>query len=410
MNRIEKLIAELCPNGVEWKKLGEVTHSIRTGLNPRNNFKLNTPGATNYYVTVKEITTGKILFSDKTDKIDDDALKIIQKRSNLELGDVLFSGIGTIGKVALVDIEPKNWNCSESVFILKPKKDILIPKYLVYILQSNSLTSQFLKQSVGSTLQGVRMSTLSNISIPIPPLPIQEEIVKILDTFTALEAELEAELEARKKQYEYYRNKLLTPVEHNGRWYLNGKEVEWKKLGEVCVSISAGGDLPKNYIKSQKYPTEEYPYPIYSNGVGVNALYGFSDGYTIDLEAVTISARGTIGYHTIRQPKFTPIVRLITLIPNKQVITTKFLNYILDITEIVHSGGSIPQLTVPDVKKIPIPIPPLSEQERIVAILDKFDALVNDLTSGLPAEIEARRKQYEYYRNKLLQFPPFQKC
>ena len=255
---------------------------------------------------------------------------------------------------------------------------------------------------------------VNKIPIPLPPLPIQEEIVKILDTFTELEAELElklqAELEARRKQYEYYRNKLLTPVEHNGRWYLNGKEVEWKKLGEVCVSISAGGDLPKNYIKSQKYPTEEYPYPIYSNGVGVNALYGFSDGYTIDLEAVTISARGTIGYHTIRQPKFTPIVRLITLIPNKQVITTKFLNYILDITEIVHSGGSIPQLTVPDVKKIPIPIPPLSEQERIVAILDKFDALVNDLTSGLPAEIEARRKQYEYYRNKLLQFPPFQKC
>jgi len=249
MNRIEKLIAELCPNGVEWKKLGEVTHSIRTGLNPRNNFKLNTPGATNYYVTVKEITTGKILFSDKTDKIDDDALKIIQKRSNLELGDVLFSGIGTIGKVALVDIEPKNWNCSESVFILKPKKDILIPKYLVYILQSNSLTSQFLKQSVGSTLQGVRMSTLSNISIPIPPLPIQEEIVKILDTFTELEAELElklqAELEARKKQYEYYRNKLLTPVEHNGRWYLNGKEVEWKKLGEVC-EVCSGGTPSKN--------------------------------------------------------------------------------------------------------------------------------------------------------------------
>ena len=423
MNRIEKLIAELCPDGVEWKRLGEVTHSIRTGLNPRNNFKLNTPGATNYYVTVKEITTGKILFSDKTDKIDDDALKIIQKRSNLELGDVLFSGIGTIGKVALVDIEPKNWNCSESVFILKPKKDILIPKYLVYILQSNSLTSQFLKQSVGSTLQGVRMSTLSNISIPIPPLPIQEEIVKILDTFTALEAELElklqAELEARRKQYEYYRNKLLTPVKHNGRWYLNGKEVEWKKLGEVAKIFDGTHQTPNYTDSGVPFVSVENIKNIYSTKKFIS--YDDFNKYKVkprrgDLFMTRIGDIGTCAVIENDDP-LAYYVTLALIRIEQNIITPNYLKYLIEsnigkseLNKRILVNATPIKINLGDIGKINIPIPPLSEQERIVAILDKFDALVNDLTSGLPAEIEARRKQYEYYRNKLLQFPPFQKC
>ena len=404
MNRIEKLIAELCPNGVEWKKLGEVTIWDRRFIGVNKNMQKNVLSFKHISANdLKKLeTTGGNIKLLSTGKFDG------WTTEKLAEGYINEGEIISIPSGGSANIKYYNGKFVDSGNILAKSFDskILNLKFCYYFLLTRiKLIESYFR---GSGVKHPNMPSILNIPIPIPPLPIQEEIVKILDTFTALEAELElklqAELEARRKQYEYYRNKLLTPVEHNGRWYLNGKEVEWKKLGEVCVSISAGGDLPKNYIKSQKYPTEEYPYPIYSNGVGVNALYGFSDGYTIDLEAVTISARGTIGYHTIRQPKFTPIVRLITLIPNKQVITTKFLNYILDITEIVHSGGSIPQLTVPDVKKIPIPIPPLSEQERIVAILDKFDALVNDLTSGLPAEIEARRKQYEYYRDKLLNF------
>ncbi len=157
-------------------------------------------------------------------------------------------------------------------------------------------------------------------------------------------------------------------------------------------------------MKNQTKPTEKFPYPIYSNGSDDRALYGYTDDYKVDSEAVTISARGTIGYHTVRSAKFTPIVRLITLIANTEIITTKFLNYVLDVTAIGHSGGSIPQLTVPDVKKIKIPVPSLAEQERIVSILDKFNALVSDISMGLPAEISARRSQYEYYRGKLLTF------
>ena len=176
--------------------------------------------------------------------------------------------------------------------------------------------------------------------------------------------------------------------------------VMFKTLDEVCKAISAGGDLPDNLKKGQQSPSDEFPYPIYSNGSDEKALYGYSDKFRIDEEAVTISARGTIGFHAIRPPKFTPIVRLITLLPKLDVISIKFLNYALDITEIGHSGGSIPQLTVPNVKTIAIPVPPLSIQNEIVKILDKF----NELEAEIEAELKARRKQYQYYRDQLLTF------
>ncbi|MBN2866770.1 MAG: restriction endonuclease subunit S [Thiotrichales bacterium] len=247
------------------------------------------------------------------------------------------------------------------------------------------------------------------IPIPCPDNPekslaIQAEIVRILDAFTAMTAELTAELNLRKKQYNYYRDQLLSFEEG---------DVEWKSLEFLCKSISAGGDVPKNSAKGQTEPTSEYPYPIYANATDEKGLYGFTDDYKIDSDAVTISARGAkVGYHTVREAKFTPIIRLIVLVADKNLVTTRYLNYVLDMTPIGGTEGGIPQLTVPMVKKITVPIPfpndpekSLIEQARIVAILDKFDTLTTSLQEGLPREIELRQKQYEYYRDLLLNFP-----
>ena len=156
MSKVNDLIKELCPNGVKYTTIDNIIKSYSSGLNPRQNFKLNEADADLYYVTVKEMTTGKIIFSDKTDRINTDAWNKIQNRSKLEVNDVLLSGIGTIGKVALVDIPVNNWNCSESVILLKPKTDIIIPKYLVYLLRSNNVQEQWISNSVGSTLKGLR--------------------------------------------------------------------------------------------------------------------------------------------------------------------------------------------------------------------------------------------------------------
>lgn len=158
--------------------------------------------------------------------------------------------------------------------------------------------------------------------------------------------------------------------------------------------------MPEHYEKGQLIPTDRFPYPIYSNGSNKNSLYGFTDTYRIDQDAVTVSARGTIGYHAVRKKFFTPIVRLITLLPDNRIITAEFLNYALDITEIGHSGGSIPQLTVPNIKKVCIPVPPLEIQREIVKVLDTF----TKLEAELEAELEARRRQYHYYRDQLLNF------
>ncbi len=173
--------------------------------------------------------------------------------------------------------------------------------------------------------------------------------------------------------------------------------VEWKKLGEIC-EISAGGDLPKNYIKDN-VPSADFQYPIYSNGIGDKSLYGYSDSYKVENASITISARGTIGYHTIRNPKFTPIVRLITLIPKDGMfINLSYLNEALYATKITGTKGGIPQLTVPIVSKIQIPIPSLAEQNRIVGILDTFTESIENIKK----QIQLRKKQYEFYRDQLL--------
>ncbi len=204
------MIAELCPEGVEYKKLGEVCVSINTGLNPRKFFSLNTDDANNFYVTIKEMRGGKITFLESTDKINDEALRLCNNRSNLEVGDLLFSGTGTIGVTVIIKEEPKTWNIKEGVYAIKPKHDMINVGYLNHILNSTSIKEAYLKRVAGGTVKSIPMKSLANVEIPLPPLPIQEEIVRILDKFTQLEAELEAELDCRKRQYEFYRDKLLS--------------------------------------------------------------------------------------------------------------------------------------------------------------------------------------------------------
>ena len=378
MNKIEKLLNEFCPDGVEFKDLGDVLDYeqpwkyLVDSTNYDNSYK--TPVLTAWQTFI-------LWYTDEEDWI---------YQASKENPVIIFDDFTTAFK--WVDFSFKAKSSAMKMLTSKNIKEYNL-RYVFFAMSCLTYSPQ------DHARQWIQ--TYSKIQITIPPIEIQKEIVKILDTFTLLEAELEAELEARKKQYEYYRDDLLS---------FGDDEVEWKTLDDVCLSINAGWDLPEKYLKGQKEPSELFPYPIYSNWTDESALYGFTDSYKIDKEAITISARWTIGYHTVREPNFTPIVRLITCIPYNEIISTKFLNYILDKTEIWHSWWSIPQLTTPNVKKLQIPVPyknwkpDLEKQQEIVAILDKFDALVNDISVWLPAELKARRQQYEYYRNKLLDF------
>ena len=159
--------------------------------------------------------------------------------------------------------------------------------------------------------------------------------------------------------------------------------------------------MPKDRMSKQK--TTKFNIPIYSNGIGDNALYGWTDEAKIKNPCITIAARGTIGYCALRETPFFPVVRLICAIPNN-TINAKYLRYAIEELKFQVPTSGIPQLTIPMVSNYQIPVPSLEEQEKIVDILDRFETLTNDLTNGLPAEIAARKKQYEYYRDKLLTF------
>ncbi|GAA9176040.1 hypothetical protein Taiwan43_09740 [Helicobacter pylori] len=212
--RLKSLLQTLAPKGVEFRKLGDIILSLKTGLNPRKFFKLNTPNANNYYVTVRELEEYTIKFTHQTDRIDDNALSLCLKRSNLEKDDILFSGTGTIGKVSIIKENPNNWAIKEGIYSIKPNKKIVFPRFLMFCFENLNIQNDIKSKSFGGIVKSISMNDLQQIQIPIPPLEIQQEIVKILDQFLALTTDLlagiPAEIEARKKQYEYYREKLLS--------------------------------------------------------------------------------------------------------------------------------------------------------------------------------------------------------
>ena len=200
--------------GCVWLELGDVIVSLNTGLNPRKFFKLNTEDATNYYITIREMKDGKIVPSEKTDRMNDEARKLCNNRSNLEVGDVLFSGTGTIGETAVIEKEPSNWNIKEGVYAIKPNQTMINPMYLRYILMTNFIKKEYMKKAAGGTVQSVPMGELKKIRISVPSLQEQNRIVGVLkkldDLCNGLTNGLPAEIEARQKQYEYYRDKLLS--------------------------------------------------------------------------------------------------------------------------------------------------------------------------------------------------------
>lgn len=204
--------------GCVWLELGDVIVSLNTGLNPRKFFKLNTEDATNYYITIREMKDGKIVPSEKTDRMNDEAQKLCNNRSNLEVGDVLFSGTGTIGETAVIEKEPSNWNIKEGVYAIKPNQTMIKPMYLRYILMTDFIKKEYMKKAAGGTVQSVPMGELKKIRIPVPSLQEQNRIVGVLkqldDLCNDLTSGLPAEIEARQKQYEYYRDKLLSFKEH----------------------------------------------------------------------------------------------------------------------------------------------------------------------------------------------------
>ncbi len=202
--RIKMLNQILASNGVEFRELGDIILSLKTGLNPRSFFKLNTPNANNYYVTIRELEDYTIKFTHQTDRIDDNALSLCLKRSNLEKDDILFSGTGTIGKVSIIEKNPNNWAIKEGIYSIKPNKKIVFPRFLMFCLESSNIQNDIKNKSFGGIVKSIPMNDLQQIQIPIPPLNEQIAIANIL---SALDSEITS-LKNKKRQFDNIKKAL----------------------------------------------------------------------------------------------------------------------------------------------------------------------------------------------------------
>ncbi|MDE6426664.1 MAG: restriction endonuclease subunit S [Ruminococcus sp.] len=279
-------------------------------------------------------------------------------------------------------------------------------KFLYYILKNNS---EFFRKSASGmgSLPQISLPVTEDFKIPFPPLEVQREIVRVLDNFTELTQELTQELTLRKKQYQYYRDKLLT----------FGDDAEYKTLGEI-FDIRNGYTPSKS--KAEYWENGTVPWfrmdDIRENGrILSSALQKVTTeavkNKPFSSNSIIISTSATIGEHALITVDFMCNQRFTCLTLKKEYqhqFSIKFLfYYCFKLDKYCMDNlkkGSFVSVDMTKFNQFTVPVPPIEEQERIVKILDKFDTLCNDLTNGIPAEIQARKKQYEYYRDKLLTF------
>ena len=384
MTNLETLIQELCPDGVEFVKLGECC-----------TFKRGTT------ITAKNAIAGDVPVLAGGQKP-----AYYHNVSNRAGETIVVAGSGAYAGYVSYWTIPVFLSDSFSV---QPDNRLVV-KFVYYFLKN--IQQKIFATKKGSGVPHVHGSSIAKFEIPLPPIEVQTEIVRILDKFTSLEAELEAELDCRKRQYEYYRDKLLS-FENVG-----GQEVEWKKMSEVGTFIRGNGLQKKDFTES---------------GVGC-IHYGqiYTKFNTFTDKTLTYCSENVARKLTPVHPgdliiactseNVEDVCKTVAWLGKEDIVTgghacvfshhenPKYIAYLLQTENFFQQkkkyarGVKVIDIKVADLQKITLPIPSLEEQHRIVSILDRFESLATSLQSGLPAEIAARRQQYEHYRDKLLTF------
>ncbi|UOS08228.1 restriction endonuclease subunit S [Helicobacter pylori] len=422
MHKIERLLQTLAPKGVEFRKLGDIGEYIR-GVTYKKNQEIN-----NLECGIKVLRANNITLSNHLNfediKVINKNVKI-RKEQYLKKNDILIcAGSGSsehIGKVAFINTD-FDYVFGGFMGVIRIRE---VNSRFVYHIFTSNIFKQYLEKSLNTTtINNLNANILQNFLIPIPPLEIQQEIVKILDAFTELNTELNTELKVRKKQYQYYQNMLLDFNDANQnhkdakeklaqKTYpkrlqtllqtLAPKGVEFRKLGEVLEY-----DQPNKYCVTSKEFDKSYPTPVLTAGKT------FILGYTNEKDNIYQASKSspviifddfTAATQWVDFPFKVKSSAMKILLPKNSTINIRFIFFYMQTIPYNISGEHTRQW-ISRYSQITIPIPPLEIQQEIVKILDQFSALTTDLLAGIPAEIKARKKQYEYYREKLLTFKP----
>ena len=425
MSKLSELIERLCPDGVEYKRLGDIATDIYRGA-----------GITRDQVTETGIpcvrygeiyTTYGVWFENCVSHTQESK---ISNRKYFEHGDILFAITGeSVDEIAKSTAYIGNDRClaGGDIVVLKHNQN---PKYLAYALSTAEAQVQKSKGKTKSKVVHSSVPAIKGIKIPVPPLEVQAEIVRILDNFAELTTELteklNAELIARKKQYEYYRDLLLTfddaECPRGGDTHSRSAKlaVRWAKLGDEFPLIRNGfvGTVTPyftdkthgiRYLKG----TNIHDGVISDNDVCyINRAFNQKHCQTIlKADDILVVQSGHVGECAVVGKQYEGAnCHALIVMSNGGKCDSKYISYYLQSREgkrklkRITTGGTVKHILASQIKNVIVPVPPLSEQRRIVAILDRFDALCHDISAGLPAEIAARKKQYAYYRDKLLTF------
>lgn len=369
-NYIDRLVAELCPDGVEYRPLSDVVEKNYGGGTPSK--------------AKEEYWGGDILWASVGD-LSNDLMEIFDTRSKITPAGVSGSSTNVVpagAVIVAIKIAPGKMKIAGVDLAINQDirglvlNDLMNARFLTYYFRTLRFAGH------GTIVKSITNKRLMDTEVPVPPLEIQEAIVEILDKFTNLEAELEAELEARTLQYEYYRDSLFEALDCPRVPLDSFAKI---KNGKTYKDFGAGN------------------IPVYGSG----GIMTYVDRFSYNKPTVLIPRKGSLGnLFYLEEPFWNVDTIFYTEIDEEQVIP-KFLYYFLKTAHLedLNTAGGVPSLTQKVLNKVLIPVPSLEEQQRIVDILDRFDALTGSLSEGLPAELAARRSQYEYYRDQLLTFP-----
>ena len=393
MSRLDELIQQYCPDGVEYVRFVDYAN-VLYGC-PFDAAQFTNDSSYIPLIRIRDVLSGKAGTYYKGEYSHD---YIIKK------GDILVGMDGNFNLGIWDDID--GLLCQRVCKLYTKDETRLLNGFIRHYRKP--VFRQIEESTPGGSVKHLSAKAINSIHIPLPPLPVQEEIVRVLDAFTELQAELQAELQKRKQQYNYYLDNLLNFKNINRGGYQ--AEVRWmmlKDIGKVCMC--------KRILKSQTSSSGDVPF-FKIGTFGGNADAYISQALFNEYKAkysypqkgeVLISAAGTIGRTIVFDgtPSYFQDSNIVWLKHDESIVLNSYLRYCYALNPwVVSTGGTIARLYNDNILEATIPVPSLANQQRIVAILDRFDRLTNDLNAGLPAEIEKRRQQYEYYRDKLLTF------